>query len=63
MRQTSSKSIFSFRAAAVAALAISAGLAHADATLDKIKQRGKVSIGVMVNGGPFGSIDREPRNC
>ena len=31
--------------------------AHADATLDKIKQRGKVTIGVLVNGGPFGSID------
>jgi polar amino acid transport system substrate-binding protein len=57
MRQTSSKSFLSFRTVAVAALAISAGLAHADATLDKIKQRGKVSIGVMVNGGPFGSID------
>ncbi|KQP13809.1 transporter substrate-binding domain-containing protein [Pseudorhodoferax sp. Leaf267] len=34
-----------------------AGTAHADATLDKIRQRGKVSIGVLVNGGPFGSID------
>ena len=31
--------------------------ARADATLDKIKQRGKVAIGVLVNGGPFGSID------
>lgn len=31
--------------------------AHADATLDKIQQRGKVIIGVLVNGGPFGSID------
>ncbi|MBV8620456.1 MAG: transporter substrate-binding domain-containing protein, partial [Curvibacter sp.] len=31
--------------------------AHADATLDKIHQRGKVSIGVLVDGGPFGSID------
>ena len=31
--------------------------AHADSTLDKIKQRGKVSIGVLVGGGPFGSID------
>lgn len=40
-----------------ALLACAAGLAHADATLDKIKQRGKVSIGVLVNGGPFGSID------
>ncbi|MGO4304110.1 transporter substrate-binding domain-containing protein [Cupriavidus sp. RAF12] len=31
--------------------------AWADTTLDKIRQRGKVSIGVLVNGGPFGSID------
>jgi polar amino acid transport system substrate-binding protein len=38
-------------------LAMLTGWAHADATLDKIKQRGKVSIGVLVNGGPFGSID------
>jgi len=38
-------------------LSIGAGAAHADATLDRIKQRGKVAIGVMVNGGPFGSID------
>lgn len=40
-----------------ALLSLMAGTAHADATLDKIKQRGKVSIGVLVNGGPFGSID------
>lgn len=39
------------------ALLLVSGPAHADATLDKIKQRGKVSIGVLVNGGPFGSID------
>ncbi len=38
-------------------LALASTVAHADATLDKIKQRGKVSIGVLVNGGPFGSID------
>ena len=46
---------------ATSAFAVSIALgcmaAHADATLDKIKQRGKVSIGVMINGGPFGSID------
>ena len=36
---------------------LSTGWAHADATLDKIKQRGKVTIGVLVSGGPFGSID------
>ncbi|WP_349607104.1 MULTISPECIES: transporter substrate-binding domain-containing protein [Cupriavidus] len=31
--------------------------AWADATLDRIKQRGKVTIGVAASGGPFGSID------
>lgn len=31
--------------------------AYADATLDKAKQKGKITIGVLVNGGPFGSID------
>lgn len=48
------------RTRAIAALALSllaTQAAWADATLDKIKQRGKVSIGVLVNGGPFGSID------
>jgi len=40
-----------------AALCLAAGLAHADATLDKIRQRGKVVIGVAVSGGPFGAID------
>lgn len=38
-------------------LGLVAGTAHADATLDKIKQRGKVVIGVNISGGPFGSID------
>ncbi len=46
-----------FPAAALATLLGLAGAAHADATLDRIKQRGKVAIGVVVNGGPFGSID------
>lgn len=31
--------------------------ARADETLVRIKARGKVNIGVLVNGGPFGSID------
>jgi len=39
------------------ALLLLSGAAHADATFDKIKQRGKVTIGVLVNGGPLGSID------
>ncbi|MCT9812561.1 transporter substrate-binding domain-containing protein [Acidovorax sp. Be4] len=42
---------------AASLLLLLAGTAHADATLDKIKQRGKVTIGVLINGGPFGSID------
>lgn len=49
-----------FRTRALAAIALTlVGLpsAWADTTLDKIKQRGKVTIGVLVNGGPFGSID------
>lgn len=38
-----------------------AGLAHADATLDKIQQRHKISIGVMLTGAPFGTIDPQTR--
>jgi len=33
------------------------GAAHADATLDKIKQRGKLVVGVILSGPPFGTID------
>lgn len=59
MRQHSaySRSIARPLTGVAAALTLLAGTAHADATLDKIKQRGKVTIGVLVNGGPFGSID------
>ena len=53
----SSRSIARSLTGVAAALALLAGTAHADATLDKIKQRGKVTIGVLANGGPFGSID------
>lgn len=44
---------------AAVALALAAGAtgAHADATLAKIKERGTVTIGVLANGGVFGSID------
>ncbi len=45
------------QAAVALALAAGAGGAHADATLDKIKERGTVTIGVLENGGVFGSID------
>ncbi|MYZ45522.1 transporter substrate-binding domain-containing protein [Schauerella aestuarii] len=31
--------------------------AHADDTLDRIKERKRVVIGVVVSGGPFGAID------
>ena len=34
-----------------------AGAAHADATLDKIKQRGKLSVGVDAPEPPFGLLD------
>ena len=38
-------------------LGLAASAAHADATLDKIRQRGTVVIGVNISGGPFGAID------
>lgn len=31
--------------------------AYADATLDKIQQRSRVVVGVMLSGGPFGALD------
>ncbi|AOY90649.1 ABC transporter substrate-binding protein [Cupriavidus sp. USMAA2-4] len=40
-----------------AALALCAGAAHADATLDKIKQRGKLSVGIDGASPPFGQLD------
>jgi len=45
------------RMAFTLALTLAAGAAHADATLDKIRQRGTVTIGVLANGGVFGSLD------
>lgn len=41
----------------VASFLVSAGSAHADATLDKIKARGKLTVGVILSGAPFGFID------
>ncbi|MBX8550412.1 transporter substrate-binding domain-containing protein [Pseudomonas cichorii] len=38
-------------------LLLCAGLASADATLDKIQERHKISIGVILSGPPFGTID------
>lgn len=37
------------------------GVASADATLDKIEQRHRISIGVMLTGAPFGTIDPQTR--
>lgn len=45
------------RAGAALALALGAAAAHADATLDKVRERGKITIGVLANGGVFGSLD------
>ncbi|WP_404823242.1 transporter substrate-binding domain-containing protein [Pseudomonas capsici] len=39
-----------------AGLAVS-GAAMADATLDKIQERHRLVVGVLLSGGPFGSID------
>lgn len=45
------------RIAITLALALAAAAAQADATLDKVKERGTVTIGVLANGGVFGSLD------
>lgn len=44
-------------AAASLLLMLVSPVVHADATLDKIKQRNKIVAGVLFSGGPFGSID------
>ena len=36
---------------------MASGMAQADATLDKIQARHKLVVGVLLSGGPFGSID------
>lgn len=36
---------------------LAAGQAFADATLDRIKGRGKLTVGVILSGAPFGYID------
>jgi len=43
--------------ALAAMLGVASASASADATLDKARQKGKITIGVLANGGPFGSID------
>jgi polar amino acid transport system substrate-binding protein len=53
---------FTFRKQALGALIATAALAftvtaQADATLDKVEQRHRLVVGVMLSGGPFGAID------
>ncbi|MBC3953024.1 transporter substrate-binding domain-containing protein [Pseudomonas folii] len=48
---------FTLKTLTALGLVLCAGLAHADATLDKIQQRHKISIGVILSGPPFGTID------
>jgi polar amino acid transport system substrate-binding protein len=46
------------RALLMGSLALAcASTAHADATLDKIESRHELVVGVLISGGPFGSID------
>ena len=58
-RLSSSRVAGAARACLQASLAflVMAGAAHADATLDKIHQRGKVVVGIILSGPPFGTID------
>jgi len=44
----------------VSAMAVS-GAVWADATLDKIQERHRLVVGVLLSGGPFGSIDPATR--
>ena len=49
-----------FAAKLIAGTVVIASLAttaHADATLDRIKGRGKLTVGVILSGAPFGFID------
>ncbi|MBX8606564.1 transporter substrate-binding domain-containing protein [Pseudomonas cichorii] len=48
---------FKARTLSALGLILCAGLASADATLDKIQERHKISIGVILSGPPFGTID------
>src|SRR5256885_15817238 len=56
-RRQGSQAMKPTRTALAALLALTALAAHADATLDRIKQRGKIVVGVMLSGPPFGTID------
>ncbi|SFD71761.1 transporter substrate-binding domain-containing protein [Paracidovorax konjaci] len=48
--------------AALALLATAAASqAHADATIDKVRERGRLIVGVVLSGPPFGTIDPATR--
>jgi len=47
----------SFGIAAMLACTAAMQTAHADATLDHIKQSGTLNVGIIVDGGHFGSLD------
>ena len=53
------------RAALTASAALfMSGVAHADATLDRIASRHEIAVGVLIGGSPFGSLDpqtQQPR--
>ncbi|WP_338524751.1 transporter substrate-binding domain-containing protein [Pseudomonas batumici] len=55
-KRTSGQRVLPAFIGAVLALA-AVGAAQADATLNKIEQRHKLVVGVLLSGGPFGSID------
>ncbi|RMQ43345.1 Periplasmic component of amino acid ABC-type transporter/signal transduction system [Pseudomonas cichorii] len=50
-------SFFTGKTLTALGLLLFAGWAQADATLDRIEQRHKISIGVILSGPPFGTID------
>ncbi|MFJ4142493.1 transporter substrate-binding domain-containing protein [Pseudomonas sp. NPDC089734] len=48
---------FTHKALMALGLILCAGWAQADATLDRIQERHKISVGVILSGPPFGTID------
>jgi polar amino acid transport system substrate-binding protein len=45
------------RSTLLLAAALGASAAHADSTLDRIRERHKIVVGVILSGPPFGSLD------
>lgn len=48
---------FRLSALIAASLALASATAHADSTLDKIRQRGEITFGVILSGLPMGTLD------